>query len=85
MNDAQLLQELFSRAVKRQHFAAQRTIVTRARNLEAEVALTQLTVRRQRQMRILKAGNGATVDEIGKFWFTVGYSRIGGPDVIPLN
>lgn len=35
-----------------------------------------------RQLRILEAGHGATNDDIGKFWFVLGYSELDGPDII---
>lgn len=36
-----------------------------------------------RQLRVLSAGNGATEADIGRFWWTDGYSVIGGGDVMP--
>lgn len=45
--------------------------------------LQQLYSPNGRQLRILSAGNGAEIEDIGKFWFVVGYSEIGGPDIVP--
>lgn len=45
--------------------------------------MQQLTTRTGRQLRILQAGNGATAEDVGKFWFVVGYSKVGGGDIVP--
>jgi hypothetical protein len=47
--------------------------------------LQQLYTPDGRQLRILAAGNGADTADIGKFWFVVGYSEVGGPDIVPAS
>ena len=54
-----------------------------SRQRVTNVDVNQLRIRDGQQLRILAAGNGATIDDIGKFWFVPGYSRVGGPDIIP--
>lgn len=46
--------------------------------------LQQLYSPNGRQLRILQAGNGAEAEDVGKFWFVVGYSEVGGPDIVPM-
>lgn len=57
--------------------------IVRARIARSSVSAQQLPIRTGRQLRILAAGNGAAAEDIGKFWFVVGYSKIGGPDIVP--
>lgn len=57
--------------------------IVRARIARSGVSMGQLPIRTGRQLRILAAGNGAAARDIGKFWFVVGYSKIGGPDIVP--
>lgn len=45
--------------------------------------LQQLYSPNGRQLRILAPGNGAGPGHVGGFWFVVGYSEVGGPDVVP--
>lgn len=47
--------------------------------------LQQLYSPNGRQLRVLAAGNGATAEDVGKFWFVVGYSEIGGGDIVPAS
>lgn len=47
--------------------------------------LQQLYSPNGRQLRILAPGNGADADDVGGFWFVVGYSEVGGSDVIPTS
>lgn len=47
--------------------------------------LQQLYTPDGRQLRILAPGNGAGPEDVGGFWFVVGYSEVGGPDVIPAS
>jgi len=56
-------------------------VLSRQRTTNKDVG--QLRIRDGQQLRILAAGNGAAAEDIGKFWFVPGYSRVGGPDVIP--
>lgn len=60
-------------------------LISRARRQNAGVDTSQLYGIEGRQLRILAAGNGATSDDIGKFWFVPGYSRVGGPDIVPIS
>jgi hypothetical protein len=53
------------------------------RNRSSSVDMQQLYSPNGRQLRILKEGNGAVAGDIGKFWFVVGYSTVGGPDIVP--
>jgi hypothetical protein len=60
--------------------------LVRARAQESRVSAQQLTARSGRQLRITQAdvdAGRATSDQIGLFWFVPGYSKVGGPDVIP--
>lgn len=78
------VKDMIDRAAQR----GMRSSITRARHLEAGVNVTQLTSRQGlngRQLRVLAAGNGASAPDIGKFWFVVGYSKVGGPDIIPTS
>lgn len=62
-----------------------RSPIVRGRHLEANVNITQLHSRQGangEQLRILVEGNGALEADIGKFWFVVGYSKVGGSDII---
>mgnify|MGYP007117018833 CR=1 FL=1 len=59
-----------------------RSPINRGRQQEANVHVNQLYHRSFRQLRILKAGNGAAEEDIGKFWFVEGYSLVGGPDIV---
>lgn len=54
-----------------------RGVYTVNRRFDSTVDAMQLPIRSSRVLRIMKAGNGATNDDIGKFWFTPGYSRVG--------
>ena len=54
-----------------------------SRRLEATIDVQQLPLRSARQLRVLAAGNGAAAGDIGKFWFVIGYSQVGGPDIVP--
>lgn len=45
--------------------------------------LQQLYTPNGRQLRVLAPGNGAEAGDVGKFWFVVGYSIVGGPDIVP--
>ena len=47
--------------------------------------LQQLYSPNGRQLRVLAEGNGAEPEDVGKFWFVVGYSEVGGPDIIPAS
>ncbi len=42
---------------------------------------SQMYIRESFNLRVMP-GDGTDVDEIDKFWFIDGYSRIGGPDVM---
>lgn len=60
--------------------------LVRARLQDARVGTQQLTARSGRQLRITQAdvdAGRASSDQIGLFWFVPGYSKVGGPDVIP--
>lgn len=57
--------------------------LSRARIARASVSMQQLNTRTGRQLRILQAGNGALAEDVGKFWFVVGYSKVGGGDIVP--
>lgn len=61
----------------------QYAVVSRGRHSAADLDAGQLYASDSVQLRILAEGNGATTDDIGKFWFTPGFSRVGGPDIIP--
>lgn len=67
----------------RQALYGPRSLTTRGRALEAQVNLNQLPLVHDRQLRVLRAGNGAAAEDVGKFWFVVGYSLVGGPDIVP--
>lgn len=57
--------------------------IVRARMARSGVSSQQIPIRTGRQLRILAVGNGAAAEDIGKFWFVVGYSKVGGPDIVP--
>ena len=77
------LHEVLREIGLRQSLYGLRTLTTRGRALESQVNLNQLPLVHDRQLRILRAGNGATEGDVGKFWFVVGYSLVGGPDIVP--
>ena len=58
-------------------------VLYRASHLRAHVGMTQLNIRSGRQLRIVKAGNGALAADVGKFWFVESYSTPDGPDIVP--
>jgi len=75
------------RDARREHARMMRThgpegVLTRQR-ASSNIDATQLKICDGQQLRVLAAGNGATAEDIGKFWFVPGYSRVGGPDIIP--
>ncbi len=75
--------ESLRRQVELERKASIRGPISLSRRAEASVDLSQLSVNKVLSLRITEAGNGATVADIGKFWFTPGYSRVGGPDIVP--
>lgn len=82
------LQRTVADMLKRAAERGVRSPLVRGRHLEANVNVTQLTSRQGangQQLRILAAGNGAATEDIGKFWFVVGYSKLGGPDIVPTS
>lgn len=80
LNELQRIRDRQSHRFATSHY---RTATTRGRSLEQGVHLTQLKTLAGRQLRILSATNGAGEEHIGKFWFVSGYSRVGGPDLVP--
>lgn len=73
-------------AAKRARLDSFHGAVTQVRHYVHNAELQQLYSANGRQLRILAAGNGATDDDIGKFWFVVGYSipaEDGGTDIVP--
>ena len=63
-----------------------RPVIVSARAMEAQYDPTQRSERDYRRLRVgqddVDAGRAASGD-LGKFWFVVGYSRVGGGDVVP--
>ncbi|MGV3616096.1 MAG: hypothetical protein ACO1SV_12240 [Fimbriimonas sp.] len=84
-------EERYFANLQRRNFRRLQTIgtrgaLTRARIQDARVGAQQLTARSGRQLRITQAdvdAGKATEEQIGLFWFVPGYSKVGGPDVIP--
>jgi len=56
-----------------------------ARRAESGIDHSQLAKVAAVNLRVTEEGNGATSGDIGKFWFTAGYSVLGGPDIVPEN
>lgn len=53
-----------------------------SRRDEADTDLMQLSLASVHRLRITAEGNGAEEEDIGKFWFVLGYSVLDGPDVM---
>jgi hypothetical protein len=70
-----------------EHLIGLRSTTTRARALNMMLDSSQLNVRESLQLRILAPSvrHGFTTEHVGLFVFIPGYSRVGGPDVIPLE
>jgi hypothetical protein len=62
--------------------------LTVARSRPMRVQVQQAPVRKSRELRVTQRDvdeGRAAAGDIGKFWFVVGYSLVGGPDVVPLS
>ena len=57
-------------------------VTERRKHLRTDVSA--LRDRYGRELRILAPGNGATAADVGGFWFVLGYSEVGGPDVVAV-
>lgn len=53
--------------------------------VSGSVDASQLATRESIQLRVLATdvdGVNILTGDVGKFWFTPGYSRVGGPDIV---
>ncbi len=67
----------------RMHFSPY-GVLSRQR-VAGSVDASQLATRESVQLRVLESdvdGVNILTGDVGKFWFTPGYSRVGGPDVV---
>lgn len=77
-----LLTQSLERLIDHERKAGLRPVTTLHRRLEARLDVNALPSVSAKQLRVLAPGNGASAEDVGKFWFVPGYSTVGGPDVV---